>query len=81
MSVIVLPDGAVTFTVSVIVIRWPLLSGVTSIQVTTPVLPGLGAVQVPAVVDTLLNVVPAGTVSVMMVSGSTSGPLLVATIV
>src|SRR5579859_3249615 len=50
------------------------------VQATVPVPPTGGAVQLPAVVTTLANVVPAGTVSVTETAAAVSGPLFFATI-
>jgi hypothetical protein len=74
LSVILLPEAALTFTTIVIVIL-PAFVSELAVQVKVPVPPTGGAVQVPSVVITLTNVVPAGVVSVTEMAWAVSGPL------
>lgn len=77
VSVIVLPDAAVTLTTRVILseLAFPM---VPTVQVTVPVPPTGGAVQVPVFGLTLTNMVPVGTTSVTLIACAVSGPLFLA---
>ena len=77
--VIVEPGAAVTLTTRVIVVD-PLVRSAPSEQVTVPVPPTGGVLQLPELVNET-NVVPAGTVSLKLAPISVSGPLLVTEIV
>ena len=79
MSVIVLPDAAVTFSTSVMANVLP-FAMVATVQVTVPVPPTGGAVQLPPLAVTLANVVPVGVTSVTVTVEAGSGPLFLATI-
>src|ERR1700675_2703910 len=80
VSLMVLPDRAVTFTTSVTV-RLAALASDETLQVTVPVPPTAGAVQDPSVVFTLTKLVPVGVLSVILAEVAVSGPLFFATIV
>lgn len=74
-----LHNPAVTFTTNVSVIVLPEAS-VGTLQVTMPVPPSVGSVHDPRMMETLLNVVPAGMASWMLTLLAASGPLLVTSI-
>ena len=77
VSLILLPEAAVTLTIRVSVTLAP-LSRLSSVQTTTPVPPGVSEVQEPLLTPTLLKVVPTGTESLMVTLLAVSGPKLVA---
>jgi hypothetical protein len=79
LSVIVLPEAAVTFTTTVIVMEPP-EARLAAVQVTLPKPPGAGVVHVPELTEALLKVVPRGTTVSMLRLLAGSGPLFVATI-
>ena len=80
VSLISWPFAAVTFTVKVTV-AVALDARVPMLHRTVPVSPTPGDVQVPALVETLAKVVPAGTASVTTTLVAASGPLLPAVMV
>ena len=80
LSVIVLPAGAVTYTTNVSVTLAP-TARLPSVHFTGPLVPGAGALHFPEVMVTLLNVVPAGVVSLRVRLLAASGPRLSTTIV
>ena len=77
VSVIVLPDDALTLTTRVILKVTP-LAMVPTVQVTVPVPPTGGAVQLPVFGVTLTKVVPVGVTSVTETACAVSGPLFFA---
>jgi hypothetical protein len=77
VSVIVLPEEALTLTTRVILKVVP-LAMVPTVQVTVPVPPTGGAVQLPVLGVTLTKVVPVGVASVTLTACAVSGPLFLA---
>jgi hypothetical protein len=75
LFVITVPDAAVTFTMRLALILDP-TGCEPSVQVTVPVAPCAGEVQLPGLTVTLWNVVPAGSVSVIATALAASGPVL-----
>ena len=79
VSIMALPIPAVTLITNVSVTTLPDAS-VGTLHVTVPVSPAAGAMQEPALTDTLLNVAPAGIASAIFTFTAVSGPLLVTSI-
>jgi len=77
LSVIILPDDALTLTTRLIFSEVP-LAIVPTVQVTLPVPPTGGAVQLPVFGVTLTKVVPVGVASVTLTPRAVSGPLFLA---
>ena len=80
LSEMVLPEGAVTLTTNVSVTFAP-AAKLPNLHFTAPVLPGAGDVHDPAVMPTLLKVVPVGVLSVIVRLLAVSGPRLLTTMV
>jgi len=80
LSEMVLPEAAVTLTTNVSVTFAP-AAKLPNLHFTPPVLPGAGDVHDPAVMPTLLKVVPVGVLSVIVRLLAVSGPRLLTTMV
>jgi hypothetical protein len=75
LLVILLPEPAVSCTVST-TLKFAAMVRLAAVQVTVPIPPTGGVLQVAPVGAALTNVVPAGTASVSLTLSAVSGPLL-----